>query len=32
MVRLDASDVVRHPVVSRIVTAYGEHGSGKPRA
>jgi phosphate starvation-inducible PhoH-like protein len=32
MVRLDASDVVRHPVVSRIVTAYGEHGSGQPRA
>jgi phosphate starvation-inducible PhoH-like protein len=27
LVRLDASDVVRHPVVSRIVTAYGDSGS-----
>ncbi len=28
MVRLDASDVVRHPVVSRIVSAYGAPGAG----
>ncbi|GAB4141695.1 MAG: PhoH family protein [Planctomycetota bacterium] len=31
VVRLDASDVVRHPVVSRIVTAYGsERGPDQP--
>ncbi|MBL8750376.1 MAG: PhoH family protein [Planctomycetes bacterium] len=37
LVRLDAQDVVRHPVVSRIVTAYDHHlakggAAGKPRA
>ncbi|MBX3463862.1 MAG: PhoH family protein [Planctomycetes bacterium] len=31
LVRLDAGDVVRHPVVSRIVTAYEERESGPPR-
>ncbi|MBL9078323.1 MAG: PhoH family protein [Planctomycetes bacterium] len=31
MVRLDASDVVRHAVVSRIVTAYGEDVGKQPR-
>ena len=32
LVRLDATDVVRHPVVSRIVTAYDVAGPNKPRA
>ena len=27
-VQLDAGDVVRHPVVSRIVGAYGDHANG----
>ena len=30
MVRLDASDVVRHAVVSRIVTAYEKTSSQRP--
>jgi phosphate starvation-inducible PhoH-like protein len=29
--RLDATDVVRHPIVSRIVTAYDGANAGKPR-
>jgi len=32
IVRLDAEDVVRHAVVSRIVTAYGDGGDGRHRS
>lgn len=31
IVHLDAGDVVRHPVVSRIVVAYGDHGNRPAR-